>query len=43
MPMTFASQRVSGKVSSIRIRKIVSGAAKNAPGPPKQPRPEDEP
>ena len=34
MPMTFASQRVSGKVSSIKIRKIVSGAAKNAPGPP---------
>jgi hypothetical protein len=31
--MTLASQRVSGNVSS--IRKIVSGAAKNAPGPPK--------
>ena len=34
MPMTFASQRVSGKVSSIKIRKIVRGAARNAPGPP---------
>ena len=32
--MTFASQRVSGKVSSIKTRKIVSGAARNAPGPP---------
>ena len=34
MPMTLASQRVSGNVSSIKTRKIVSGAARNAPGPP---------
>src|SRR5688572_8982405 len=34
MPMTAASQRVSGKVPNIKTRKIVSGAARNAPGPP---------
>ena len=34
MPMTLASQRVSGNVSSIKTRKIVRGAARNAPGPP---------
>ena len=34
MPMTLASQRVSGKVSSIKATKSVRGAARNAPGPP---------
>src|SRR5215212_10832934 len=33
-PMRLASQRVSGKVSNIKTRKIVRGAARNAPGPP---------
>src|SRR5215210_9312272 len=34
MPMTAASQRVSGKVPNIKTTKIVSGAARNASGPP---------
>ena len=34
MPMRLASHRVSGKVSNIMTTKIVSGAARKAPGPP---------